>query len=360
LKYRDAARHLKEKKTSSDVANFFLSPRHYPDLVMSILIEREKNARKQSAHAPKAPKAPPPAAAARGSSIHTPKRRPAFHQAAKSMVALVMLLFLSCAVAPHAVVSGNLSASAGALPFRPPKEVEPAQSVKQAAMQVGWSIITDSPLSRKIKDSFVLKLLRRDWAGLALIDGQGKVQAIARKDFFDEVSEWMASYKSLQDENYLLERSIQAIQDVRDSKKIYLEIDLAEDLVYVKMGTQTLYKFPIVSGMGYRPRAHGRQGRFATPRGILTVKKKERNPVWRPPGWHWRERGAEVPERLPAIRGVLGRYRLNLGNAYGIHGTRSGRIGRPGKRSHGCIRMNRRDLETVYKLSDIGTEVYIY
>jgi lipoprotein-anchoring transpeptidase ErfK/SrfK len=89
------------------------------------------------------------------------------------------------------------------------------------------------------------------------------------------------------------------------------------------------------------------------------VKRKERHPVWYPPSWHWSERGREVPERRYAIRGVLGKYRLNLGHSYGIHGTRSGRI-RPGKYSHGCIRMNRKDLQIVYKLTDVGTEVYIY
>ena len=52
--------------------------------------------------------------------------------------------------------------------------------------------------------------------------------------------------------------------------------------------------------------------------------------------------------------------RSNDGNAYGIHGTRSGNIGAPGKRSHGCVRMNRRDLTITYRLCDVGTKVYVY
>ena len=136
--------------------------------------------------------------------------------------------------------------------------------------------------------------------------------------------------------------------------------NLEDNRLKVKLGATTMYEFPIVSGKGYTPRELGRGGRFATPRGILRVEKKEVDPVWYPPDWHWTERGLTPPASgRNGVRGHLGKYRLNLGQGYGIHGTTSGRI-QPGKYSHGCIRMNATDLETVFKLTDVGTEVFIY
>jgi hypothetical protein len=78
-----------------------------------------------------------------------------------------------------------------------------------------------------------------------------------------------------------------------------------------------------------------------------------------PPAWHWTERGLEPPAYRPAVRGALGKYRLLFPDAIGIHGT-AGTTIRPGKYSHGCIRMNAKDLKIVFDLCDIGTELYVY
>ena len=59
------------------------------------------------------------------------------------------------------------------------------------------------------------------------------------------------------------------------------------------------------------------------------------------------------------IEGELGKYRLNLGDGYLLHGT-------PYKESiglaatHGCVRMRDEDIEWLYDHVPVGTRVYIY
>jgi hypothetical protein len=275
----------------------------------------------------------------------------------KTIVILSMSTFLSCAIAPNFGDNGfgsrDLSRALN------DSGVDPMGSVASGTWRSLLSLISGGPLPEPLMNSFAPRFFKGQWAGLALIGREGEVWALARSKSLDSVSDWVDRYQNLNEENGVLRESLEALGRAQESKKIYLELNLTDNLIFVKMGSQVLYKFPVVTGRGYYPRDKKRRRRFATPRGILTVKRKERNPIWYPPSWHWSERGREVPEVRYAIRGVLGKYRLNLGNSYGIHGTRSGRI-RPGKYSHGCIRMNRKDLKIVYKLSDVGTEVYIY
>lgn len=66
-----------------------------------------------------------------------------------------------------------------------------------------------------------------------------------------------------------------------------------------------------------------------------------------------------VNARQRRFEKVLGRYRLNIGNGYAIHGTMvTGQLGR--SVSHGCVRLGDADIETLYKMSKAGDEVIIY
>lgn len=146
--------------------------------------------------------------------------------------------------------------------------------------------------------------------------------------------------------------------------EIYLEINLDANELYIKMGTQILYSFPVVTGKGpTRLPATGRIRNFDTPRGVFEIIAKEKNPVWYKPDWYWLEKGKPVPKNLTleerAVPGYLGKYRLHLGGGYSIHGTKGGIIN-PGKYSHGCIRMNEKDLEKVWDMTEVGTKVIIY
>ncbi|MDQ3605861.1 MAG: L,D-transpeptidase, partial [Gemmatimonadota bacterium] len=154
---------------------------------------------------------------------------------------------------------------------------------------------------------------------------------------------------------------------------------------------------------------------FNTPRGERAVLAKERDPVWTPPLWHYVEvakkkefrlvelkRGREVmlgdssrlvirgdtvgqlrPDSIwipippdeeilfdetvfvppigtinRRIEGELGKFKLDMGDGYLLHGTRdSTSIGTAA--THGCIRVGDRDLERIFKTVPVGTPVFI-
>jgi lipoprotein-anchoring transpeptidase ErfK/SrfK len=63
--------------------------------------------------------------------------------------------------------------------------------------------------------------------------------------------------------------------------------------------------------------------------------------------------------RQRRIEKTLGRYRLNLGDGYALHGTQAtSQLGR--SVSHGCVRVGDEDLKKLYEMSRVGDEVIIY
>jgi lipoprotein-anchoring transpeptidase ErfK/SrfK len=59
------------------------------------------------------------------------------------------------------------------------------------------------------------------------------------------------------------------------------------------------------------------------------------------------------------IPGELGRYKLDLGDGYLIHGTPDqSSVGTAA--THGCLRLREADLRFVYERVPTGTAVYIY
>ena len=57
--------------------------------------------------------------------------------------------------------------------------------------------------------------------------------------------------------------------------------------------------------------------------------------------------------------GVLGQYRLELGDGYGIHGTdEPDKLGQ--SVSHGCVRLGDADIEKLYQIANRGDTVIIY
>lgn len=56
---------------------------------------------------------------------------------------------------------------------------------------------------------------------------------------------------------------------------------------------------------------------------------------------------------------VLGKYRLNLGDGYAIHGTdQPDKLGQ--SVSHGCVRVGEADIERLYQIANVGDSVIIY
>jgi len=195
-----------------------------------------------------------------------------------------------------------------------------------------------------------------------------------------------------------------------------LVISLRDRRLFWMDGPDTLFVAPVAVGSGDTLSYRDRAWEFETPRGVRRVIGKEENPTWVPPLWHYvsyaRETGREMVE-LRAGRDVtlsdgsrvgirqgrvgriapdgafeavpqgehvvfddtvfvppfgtvnrqipdeLGAYKLDLGEAYLIHGTpHEDSIGRPVTR--GCIRLGDEDLALIYRSIHVGTEVHIY
>jgi hypothetical protein len=192
-------------------------------------------------------------------------------------------------------------------------------------------------------------------------------------------------------------------------------ISVAERNLWVIAGGDTLLSAPVAVGSGRTLRGKDRTWAFVTPRGEATVVRKEVDPVWIPPDWHYLEIAAKHALRLQQldakvpvslrggalllvrgevigvlepdstftelledqeiiiddvlyippfgtrqrrIEGALGPYRLVLSNGIGIHGTPyQETIGEA--ETHGCIRMYDDDITWLYENIPVGTRVTI-
>jgi len=200
----------------------------------------------------------------------------------------------------------------------------------------------------------------------------------------------------------------------------YIVVSLAENRLWYKQGDRTLFETRVASGSGKTMVKEGGTAhyKFDTPRGRLVVQRKDLDPQWVPPDWHFIEqarkrglglarlnRGDELPtsdggvitvvgndvvKKYPDGRAipleaqdgreivangniiippygtnqrkyseVLGTHRLYLGDGYGLHGTNNpASIGQ--SVSHGCIRLRNEDIAQLYEMVPIGTPVFIY
>ena len=199
----------------------------------------------------------------------------------------------------------------------------------------------------------------------------------------------------------------------------YIVISIAENQLWYKRGATVLFHTRVATGTGkFLERAGGSRWKFETPRGRLVVIRKDIDPAWVPPDWHYVEMARKLGKRLrrldrgqsipmpgggvltvsgndvvtryadgrevpfevregkeiivgrdlyiPPLNsnqrryvGTLGVNRLYLGDGYGIHGTdEPTSIGRGA--SHGCVRVRNEDIETLFRIVPVGTPVYIY
>lgn len=184
------------------------------------------------------------------------------------------------------------------------------------------------------------------------------------------------------------------------------------------VGKDTLMSAPVAIGMGRDFTFNGKKFHFATPRGRRTVLKKQENPIWTVPLWHYYERaaangmktvtivagkkykladstwievrkgqvgrvnrfgnfwpftpGIEImfdgkvfipPVNTPQRRvpDALGPAKLDMGDGYLIHGTHLYNENSIGEAvSHGCVRMSNGDVRRLYSLVEPGTPVFIF
>jgi L,D-transpeptidase catalytic domain len=200
----------------------------------------------------------------------------------------------------------------------------------------------------------------------------------------------------------------------------YLVVSIADRRVWYKHRDSVLFTARVATGSGKQLVIKGNDKvlRFETPRGRLTVQRRDSAPAWIPPDWHYQEqankrglgivqlvrgvplklrdgsqivvqgndvvrRGADGTIRpLTASDGreivadgkivippygtnqrryvdVLGTHRLYLGDGYALHGTNNpASIGQAV--SHGCVRLRNEDIAELYDRVAVGTPVYIY
>jgi lipoprotein-anchoring transpeptidase ErfK/SrfK len=217
-----------------------------------------------------------------------------------------------------------------------------------------------------------------------------------------------------------LSRIVASSPEGPTADKGYLVVSIADHRIWYRQADSTLFTTQVATGSGkvLEKSGGGSHWRFETPRGRLVVESKETDPEWVPPDWHYVEqaqkrglgivrlnRGQDIPladgskitvegsdvvrqyadgrnqpieategkeivangniiippfgTRQRKYKGVLGTFRLNLGDGYALHGTdQPASIGR--SVSHGCVRLRNEDIETLYNIVPVGTPVYIY
>lgn len=224
-------------------------------------------------------------------------------------------------------------------------------------------------------------------------------------------SEGIAPVPSDTSDEAVLERARQT-----DGRKIL--ISLEQRRLWLVEGSDTLVNAPVAIGRGETFTYKEHTYHFATPTGRHQVLRKEENPIWTPPIWHYYEKAANRDLEVVkmergrkyelsdgthlAIRGdqvgrvnkfgnfwpwtpgmelvfdgtiyvppfgtkqrdvpnALGPLALALGDGYLIHGTWSGNRDSVGNAaSHGCVRMYNEDLKKLYGMVQVGTPVFIF
>ena len=199
-----------------------------------------------------------------------------------------------------------------------------------------------------------------------------------------------------------------------DRSHLILVVSTVDRILSLVDVSDTIFQARVAVGTGLRL-AHGsREWRFRTPRGERRVLRKITDPVWVPPDWHYAEaasdhglrlqvlppggsgisqgRRLEIRDGLVGIRwpdgefrplptdehivfdgrlfippvgtrnrrleGDLGRFALDLGQGYMIHGTMDeASIGQA--RTHGCIRVGDDDMAWLFEVVPVGTMVVI-
>ncbi|MDB4918017.1 MAG: ErfK/YbiS/YcfS/YnhG family protein, partial [Gemmatimonadetes bacterium] len=299
------------------------------------------------------------------------------------------------AVSAHAQDSGRTLTVAGA-----PARVTTADSADTAEGGRSWFVSLLRKIARRSDDP-------------EPADTAGAVTPEASEVVATEAALSAHSFKSHKDS--LAWESARTVAEKSSGYRVVVDVFAKE--MHVLDGNDTLRSAPVATAMNATLEYGGRVWRFETPRGVRTVRAKDKDPVWTPPEWHYAEvatehhlkvaqlqrghpvklkdgtklfvKGDEVgivrpgsKEFLPMvldehivfdntlfippagtqnsrIAGELGHFRLDLGDGYLMHGTPYAKsIG--AAVTHGCVRLRDEDIEWLYENVPVGTKVYIY
>lgn len=122
-----------------------------------------------------------------------------------------------------------------------------------------------------------------------------------------------------------------------------------------------IFKTVVALGMDRcLPKSKGGRCYFTEP-GEYHVRWKVHDPKgikWCIPKSMEKEYAASIARGERCYRGAIGKYALNIGKTYAIHGTSN--VKSLGKRvSHGCVRTANNHIKQIYNMMDVGDKVYI-
>lgn len=205
------------------------------------------------------------------------------------------------------------------------------------------------------------------------------------------------------------------VESTRLLNDVQIVVSVQERKLLVMSGKDTLHVASVAVPSGEVLVHGGRRWKFTPPAGIRTVRTKKVDPVWIPPDWHYvevaRGLGLQVKPMSPIgtrltvgrtlvvrdsvvglitdndssfgllpvdehiifdstlfippigtlnrqLSGELGRYALDLGDGYMLHGTRN-RASIGTASTHGCFRLEDSDIEWLFAHIAVGTPVYV-
>lgn len=158
--------------------------------------------------------------------------------------------------------------------------------------------------------------------------------------------------------------TVGAAYNAPGADEMFIHVSVSDRSLSVMRGSRVLHRFPVAVGKGAYLRHRDAEGGgwlFETPAGVFTIGRKEKDPVWYAPDWFYLEKGLPIPASDSPGRyfaGDMGEYALYLGDGLAIHGTKNqSSVGQAA--SHGCMRLSKDGIATVYPLVAVGTTVII-
>lgn len=209
--------------------------------------------------------------------------------------------------------------------------------------------------------------------------------------------------------------AVNTFEGARLLSDVQIFVSVQDRKLIVMSGKDTLHLASVAVPSGEVLEHSGRRWQFSAPQGPRTIRIKKVDPVWTPPDWHYVEVAREYKLKVKPITaagtrlsdgrtlivrdsvvgiitdrdttfgllpvdehiifdetlfippigtlnrqlsGELGRFALDLGDGYMLHGTRnSASIGTAS--THGCIRLEDADIEWLYAHIPVGTPVYV-
>ena len=146
------------------------------------------------------------------------------------------------------------------------------------------------------------------------------------------------------------------------TNELYIVVIPNGNRLSLRRGQKVLLEAVISTGKNDTLKHGSRKWVFQTPRGIMSVIRKKKDPIWIKPDWAFLEKGETIPPLNSPLRkekGVLGAFMLDLGGGVMIHGTPlENLLGR--SVTHGCIRVGSEDLKVLYDSVPIGAKVFIF